>query len=90
MGEAEGDLTGSRASTGNRGTIIVETVVEDSTDDGGRGDADFDAEFKHAETPQSNDGGMYHGEADEAADAAEAAVLGFIFTQVSMKKGLKL
>ena len=86
MGEAEGDLTGSRASTGNRGTIIVETVVEDSTDDGGRGNA----EFEHAETPQSNDGGIYHGEADEAADAAEDAVLGFIFTQVSMKKGLKL
>jgi Reverse transcriptase (RNA-dependent DNA polymerase) len=37
--------------------------------------------------PQSNDGGFYHGETDEAA---EAAVLGFIFTLVSMKKGLKL
>jgi hypothetical protein len=58
MGQAEGDLIGSRASTGNRGSIIVETVVEDSTDGGGRGDTDFDAEFEHAETPQNNDGGF--------------------------------
>jgi hypothetical protein len=64
----------------------VETVVEDSTDSDGRGDA----EIEHAEAPQSNVGGFYHGETDEAADAAEAAVLGLIFTQVSMKKGLKL
>jgi Reverse transcriptase (RNA-dependent DNA polymerase) len=86
VGQAEGDMIGSRASTGNRGTIIVETVVEDSMDSDGRGDA----KIEHAETPQSNDGGFYNGEADEAADAAEAAVLGFIFTQVSMKKVLKV
>jgi hypothetical protein len=56
MGQAEGDLIGSRASTGNRGTIIVETVVEDSTDGGGRGDTDFDAEFEHAEPSKQRRG----------------------------------
>jgi hypothetical protein len=40
--------------------------------------------------PSKQRRGFLPWQTDEAADAAEAAVLGFIFAQVSMKKGLKL
>jgi hypothetical protein len=84
-GQAEGDMVGNWVSTGNRGTINVETVVEDSTVSGEHGNA----KTNHAKTPQNNDDVYHPGKTDEAADAAEAAVLGFIFMQVLMEKGLK-
>jgi Reverse transcriptase (RNA-dependent DNA polymerase) len=89
LGAQAGEVSGDRVATGNRGTIVVETVVEE-TDNGDvlspcpNRDGD-----NTAQTDQ--DGGRDpKAETDAADDAAEAAVLAFIFAQVSMKKGLKL
>ena len=82
--------------------VVVETVTEDSTDDGDATDVTTDhgevhnrghtEGTTHATSAHTQLEGNHHGEidADAANDATEAVVIGFIFAQVSMKKGLKL
>jgi hypothetical protein len=121
VGVSIGELKGDRTANSKRGTIIVETVVEASTDKdegsepandlGGAGTDAHNlggtgtdahkrgivetnspergqAKATHAKAPASSIEANHHGKAEEADDAIEAAVLGFIFAQVSMKKGL--